>query len=392
MSRALAHLAAYGMPLDSATARKISVGLEGTIIRLQEEVFPFLSAGGSEIQFVYGANGRGKTHYLMTVEAEARQNNFVTARMDCPAGKSPFASWRDTYQLVAASMSVGSVFGQKDHIGIPAVIRAAVGEGDPTAAKQIVAILKSSKVLAPDFRNVVRAYVNGVQEGFDSNFMESAIESLLLGSQTSSVRIGDLYKQDRSLPRPLGKLTARNAAVWTRSLFSLSVALGYEGCVIMFDETERAFHNMRSRAVQEQLAHLRNLVDYCALGAFSGCSIYYSASEDFIDFARENLEALAQRIEPPPLLSELVGSNVRSAWTDLDDLTSPASHDPKFFRELGEKIIHLGVEAGLSEARAAKLRAALSTKSVEYARSPLVVRRFVKETASIVSKEVKSRG
>ena len=58
----LAHLAAHGTPPDAHTAQRMSVGLEATLARFDSEVFPYLAAGGTEVQFVYGANGRGKTH------------------------------------------------------------------------------------------------------------------------------------------------------------------------------------------------------------------------------------------------------------------------------------------------------------------------------------------
>src|SRR4051812_24918313 len=93
----LAHLAEQGTPPDRETARAISVGLDETVSRIGAEVFPYLEQGGSEIQFVFGANGRGKTHYLMTLEELGREQGFVTCRVDCPVGSSPFQSLRATY-------------------------------------------------------------------------------------------------------------------------------------------------------------------------------------------------------------------------------------------------------------------------------------------------------
>lgn len=234
------------------------------------------------------------------------------------------------------------------------------------------------------------AYARGVDGGLTDS-MQQALESLLFGSQTRRVTIGELYRVDKSLPRPLGRITSRNAANWLRSLFSLPAAMGFPGVVIMFDETERAFHRQSPVAIQAQLAHLRNIVDYCALGTFGGCLILYAAAEDFIDLARKNLDALAQRIEPPALLDgKKFPSSIRSVWTDLDDLTTPCTSEREFFRELAKKITQLGVDAGLSVTSAHQLVSELEKNASRFAGSPTssIVREFVKRTASIVLQEI----
>ena len=397
MSKALSQLsrlATSGTPPDSQTASKISVGLDGTLSRVQNEVFPYLSAGGTEIQFIYGANGRGKTHYLLSMEEIAKNRGFVTARIDCPAGKSPFGSLRSTYEMIASSlvppptMQLSSAPSQ----GASSIVSAALSGKNSVEIKEVIARIKTSKHLSPDFRNLVLAYGASVLTGSTiTDKVEKSLEALLLGSSTNLISISELYRADKSLPKPLGRITSRNAATWLRSLLSLPAALGYPGCVIMFDETERAFHGVSSSAMQQQLANMRNLVDYCALGAFSGCLILYSAAEQFLDFTRRHLDALAQRIEPPSMLDSILMSNQRSIWTDLEDLTSPHTDDKAFFVALSEKIVQLGVEAGLTAARVEPLKRTLSSEAQSYARAPTsgVVRQFVKYAASKVAMEVR---
>jgi hypothetical protein len=372
----------------------MSVGLEGTLARFDSEVFPYLANGGTEVQFVYGANGRGKTHYLLSVEAAARSKGFVTARIDCPIGASPFGSLRTTFEMVATSLAPPTSLDADRSTGVTSIVRAALADGAAYSAAEVVAGIKASKHLCPEFRNLVLAYGRGCKDDSLTDSVRDDLEALLIGSQTRSVTVGSLYKADKTLPRPLGRITSRNAANWLRSLLSLPFALGYHGVVIMFDETERAFHRLTPRALQEQLAHLRNIVDYCALGAFGGCLIMYAAAEDFIDLSRQHLDALAQRIEPPTLLKGQFPSSIRSVWTDLDDLTDPHTSDPAFFLTLADRIVNLGVESGLSAASATRIGAALAKKSAKFASSPTssIVREFVKSTAAIVLSEVKSRG
>lgn len=391
----LAHLAAHGTPADRDTARQISVGLEKTLGRYELEIFPYLKSGGTEIQFVYGANGRGKSHYLLSVEEIARRHGFVTARIDCPVGDSPFKSLRSTYEMVAGSLAPPSSSAEDVGTGVSAIVQHAFSGARPRPAAEVITGLKASKHLLPEFRNLLLAYGRASTEHPVLDRVKEDLETLMSGSQSRTVTISSLYRSSASLPRPLGKLTSRNAANWLRSLLSTPYALGYPGAVILFDETERAFHHLSRAALQEQLAHLRNIVDYCALGAFGGCLILYAAAEDFISLARENLDALAQRIEPPTLSPAAgLGSSIRSVWTDLEDLTWPRTSDADFFRLLAEKIVQLGVRSGLSAKTADRLRSRLNSEAAAFANSPTnsIVRQFVKRTATDVLSEVNRRG
>ena len=388
----LAHLAQYGTPPDRETANRITVGLDETLGRIEKEVFPYLTEGGSELQFVFGANGRGKTHYLLALEERARRAGFATARIDCSSVGSPFASMRLTYEMVATTLSPPSSSGEADAVGLPALIQASVeGKSDQQVTNYLKA-LRASRQMSPDFRNLVIGYAQGFHEGRFTDRLTDQLEALLNGSSTRSVTVSDLYKADRELPRPLGKLTNRSAPVWLRSLLSLPGALGFRGVLVMFDETERVLHKLSSYQKRSQLANIRNLVDYCALSALSGCMILYAASEDFVETARKDLDALAQRIEPPSLLKNQSPSSIRSVWTDLDDLTNPQTHDPGFFEGLGKRVIEVGVDAGLAPQRSTVILTRLSADARRHARSPTssTVREFVKLAATTVLTEVKA--
>jgi hypothetical protein len=388
----LAHLAQYGTPPDRETANRITVGLDDTLVRIEKEVFPYLADGGSELQFVFGANGRGKTHYLLALEERARRAGFATARIDCSSVGSPFASMRLTYEMVANTLSAPISAGAVAAVGLPALIQASVeGKSDQQITNSLKA-LRASRQLSPDFRNLVIGYAHGIHEGRFTERLTDQLEALLNGSSTRSVTVSDLYKADRMLPRPLGKLTNRSASVWLRSLLSLPGALGFKGVLVMFDETERVLHKLNSHQKRSQLANIRNLVDYCALSALSGCMILYAASEDFVETARRDLDALAQRIEPPSLLKDQSPSSIRSVWTDLDDLTNPQTHDVGFFERVGEKMIEIGIDAGLAHSRKATILSKLSTDARRQARSltSSTVRDFVKLAATTVLTEVKA--
>jgi hypothetical protein len=381
--RALAHLATYGTPPNRETAKRLSVGLEQTLAQLDSEVFPFLKGGGSDIQFIYGPNGRGKTHYLLAVEEMARENNFVTARVDCSHGTSPFESLRETYERIAVTMCADRT--RDSEQGLPAVIATAL-ERDQTALGLALLVqgLQASRHLAAEVRNLAIAYASTLASHGAVDHLSTKLEALLLGSSSASVQLGPLYRAHRELRRPLGKITRRNAAHWMRSLLSLPTALGYSGFVLMFDETEVRDGKVQRNAISLQMANLRNLVDYCALGALSGCLIIYAAADDFLDLAKQHLDALAQRIEPPSLLGGRNPSSLRAAWADLDDLTAPRPEDPAFFWTIAERLGDLAAAAGVPDEALISVKAKAKAEAERYARSPQagVVREFVKRTAS----------
>ena len=392
--KALAHLASHGTPPDRETAKKISVGLEDSLEQFNKEVIPYLTIGGTEIQFVYGANGRGKTHYLLSLEEMARNKGFVTARIDCSIGGTPFQSLEATYRMIANALRPPPATELDQTIGVSSIIRSALGDSTEQPVDQILSRLQNAKYLCPEVRNLALTYGQGFVKDQFTDRMADQIEYLLSGAQGRLITISSLYKMDKSLPRPLGRLTSRNSANWLRSLLSLPHALGYPGLILLFDETERVMHSLSASARQAQLAHIRNIVDYCALGAFNGCLILYAAADDFVESARRDLDALAQRIEPPSLLNGEWPSSIRSVWTDLDDLTTPSTNDPRFFELLSDRIVDLGVEAGLSTQGVRALKPALSRSAVRAANSPTssVVREFVKNAASLVLTEVPRNG
>ena len=388
----LAHLAGIGTPPDAQMAFNFSVGLENTITHIERETFPFLKVGGCELQFVYGPYGRGKSHFLHSVEQTAKEKGLVTAYVDCRMGQSPFKSLRDTYSMIAQSIKPPPF---SDEVcfsgGIAGVIEHFIRTGERDEIISIIKKVRASPLLAPDYRNLVCALAGVFNEEDDS--LTESLKALLNADVFNSVTLGNLYRSNPELPRPLGKLGTRNAGIWIRSLLSLPWILNFPGLVVLFDETERghSFGSIVTRDQEEHLANLRNFVDYMAIGAFHGVSIYYAVVEDFIELARTRLEALSQRIERIRINNNPT-PNPRAVWVSLDELTRPSPVDPQFFIQLGEKIVTLGVCAGLPNKKVAGLVAQLNLEAQRYADkfNEGAVREFVKFAAALVAQEVRS--
>ena len=197
---------------------------------------------------------------------------------------------------------------------------------------------------------------------------------------------GDLYRQYPDLPRPLGKLVSRNAAIWLRALLSLPQVLGYGGLLVCFDETETVLQHGSKIQRQTHLAHIRTFVDHLAAGAFRGCAVYYAVAEEFVDMASD-LGALAQRIDRVRVPELAGGRNPRAVSVYLDELTTPNPQDRRFFESLAQRIVDIGNEAGLSPSTADQLTHSFSELALEYANDTIyegAVREFVKKAAGNV--------
>ena len=373
----LRRLAQHGVLDVPEAAVRLSTGLDGFVARWQRETLPFLAAGGSELRFVEGANGRGKTHFLQVLETHARRAGFVTARVGTQT--KPFAALQDTYRQIALAMTA-SAPGSNGDCGLADLLAGLTSER--------LADFQQFARGNPGYRNLITTYARRVQAGQADQPASHDLRALLMHDTNRRVTFGELFRLDRHLPRPLGKLGKRNAAVWLRSLLTLPRQLGFKGLVVLFDETGADLHLRPEplRARQQHMANLRNLVDHLATGGIPGCSVVYATTNGFIQMAFKDYPAMWQRVarleetspfaEPP--------RNPRAVWCRLDELTEPSPAEREFFTTLGEKLLALGCDAGVSEIRLNASRNALADLSEEMSRNITqgAVREFIKRMAN----------
>ena len=376
----LGHLAANGTPpADGPAVSRLSVGLETSLKRFAHETLPFIASGGAELQFICGAYGRGKTHYLKALSHHAKERHFVTSYVDCQDNQVAFRCMRETYRAIANGMTP-----PKDlpfffsNTGITKIIEAQFTGKDFKEQRALIDRVKADRALVADFRNLVRAYCNFVSGEGDEDLAE-ALEALLAATPSYRMPFRELYRQHRELPRPLGKLVPRNAAIWLRALLSLPRVLGYHGLLVCFDETETVLQRGNDLQRQHHLAHIRTFIDHLAAGAFRGCAVYYAVADDFEEMAAA-LGALTQRIERVQV-PEMEGPNPRAVSVYLDELTVPEPNDHHFFETLAQRILDIGRDAGLPPSKADRL---MSEFPPEDARETIYeggVRQFVKMAA-----------
>lgn len=385
----LVHLAELGTPPDDGDAvLRVSAGLRRSLERIKRETFPFIAAGGGEIQFIFGPYGRGKTHFLKALGEWATRHGYVTSYVDI---QKPFEDLPGTYRAIAASMMPPP--GPRQLVstaGITKVIEAQFTSLGPGERRKFIRRLKSDHALSPDFRNLVLAYCTEAAANGSSEDLADQLQALLANTTAYQVNLVPLYREHPELPRPLGKLSKRNAAAWLRSALSLPQVLGCSGLLVLFDETEETFIRSSFRHQQAHLAHVRTFVDHMATGAFRGCAIYYAVTEEFIDIASRRLGALSQRIERTHVPELNRAANPRAVWVNIDELTEPHPKEPQFFAELSNHIIEIGRQAGLDTSKEEDIAKRLNKMGIRYTDYTTEgrVREFVKEAATLVCNAV----
>ncbi|MBN8457525.1 MAG: DUF2791 family P-loop domain-containing protein [Verrucomicrobia bacterium] len=359
-------------------ALEISVGLERFCGMWANEILPFIAAGGSELRFLEGANGRGKTHMLRVLSKLAEDRGFLTCYTSGDAETQAFESLEATYQAIAKSLCWRC--DGESVIGLPRII-------ERLDRDQLGELRASSHVVAP-VRNLCRAYHWLLNDESVSMQTKVDLKELLVGNKAHRVLFRDLFRRTPNLPRPITKLGKRNAGQWLRSLLSIPLQLGFKGVVVFFDETGADLLDRRKsrKKRQEHMANLRNLIDYLAVGSLPGCAIVYGVTHNLLELAAEDYPALAQRIERTDQ-SEMWNvrePNPRAVWTPLDELTHPTPPAKVFFESLGQKIGTLAQEAGVLSKSDADIHRIVRTAVGRMAGSAQddSIRQFVKDVSS----------
>ena len=299
-----------------------------------------LSRPGSagKIRFISGSWGSGKTHLLRLLAEEAFDAGYLVSTVTLNKDEAPFNKFELVFSRIIRGITSPEMYAAGDlGLAMPfgealrlALVRSQQAE-EPLAITYTRENqrLMSNEGIDIDFRRAVSRY----WETFTSTAPEedgTAVQDTrgqLLQWFTGEATISAYRKQFGLL-----KMIERsNSHLMLQSLARFAQHLGYNGILVLLDESEMQTSVMRRgdlRQAHTNLLHLINGVDESA-----GLFLIYAATPDFFDDPRHGIQqfgAVATRIGQP---TKLPPRALDSVWN-----VDKAEHAAEHFREAARQL------------------------------------------------------
>lgn len=283
-------------------------------------------SGESSGMVISGKYGEGKTHLLNTVFNLAHSNNMVVSMISL-SKETPF----DKLYLVYQKLLSSTYLPQRLQPGFQHMLQ------DLTPNSPIAQDLLSftSKHLETDkLFYVFRSYLN-VDDPDDKYLLMADLE----GDFINNARLRQIYKRifAQSVRFSVPFTKSRHSMDYLSMLSHLFKLLGYNGWVILFDETEllgrlgkkarlTAYKNMASFLFPEQYSRLESTFTIFALGASFVEDVveskhdFENAATVYVDRAeREAVEKVLNHIKAAPQLQPLNQDEILEVLEQVQD-------------------------------------------------------------------------
>lgn len=305
-----------------------SSGLERFVGNVRKQHLERRSSSG-RIRFVSGSWGSGKTHLFRLLAEQAFDANYLVSTVELSRNEAPF----NKFELVLASIirnvasestetdgGAASPLGEMLRLHIKSVAdRDAIDF--PTAIEVERERLLADTSVDIDIRRVVVAY----WETFRPDMPEAGLQERrgkLLQWFTGEADKTTMRK-DFGVQRVLNK---ENSRAFLLSIVALAKFLGYNGLVVLFDESEMSHSTMAKSQLNQahnNLLHLINEIDTVA-----GLVMIYAAVPAFFNDDRHGIRiygALASRIGEPDAIPP---SALQRVWNlDAVEVTAEQFHE-----------------------------------------------------------------
>lgn len=337
--RILAQMGENGKPPELGISH-VNVGNE-SYLQILDRVYVgdlVCDAEGSSFKLVQGTYGAGKTHFLFCVRDLAWRRNLLTSFVIISPKETPMNKPLGVYRAVAHGLEAPRKSDRADAVrGIDDVLRALAedkreAEGKDEALAWVAAALARAPLARHAFRDAASGFLRAVIEGRDD----------------SAARLGAWLRGD---PVPAGMAKAEgvfevpgndNGFALLRSLVQAMPRLGFEGTVLLLDEAERrlSVDGKRSKAQDDTVDHLRELVDLCGRSELPRALILYAVTPAFVQNVLPAYPALQQRLGSP--VQYLSPHNPKAPLIDLEALDL----EPKrLLSEMGKRLVRVARQA-----------------------------------------------
>lgn len=289
------------------------------------------NAEESNGMIISGKYGEGKTHLLNTVFNMAQDNNMVVSMISL-SKETPF----DKLYLVYKKLINNTYLPQRMQPGFDHILQNIT----PNSKEANDIVLFAGKHLETDkLFYVLRSYLN-VDDAEDKYLLKLDIE----GDFISNTYLRQIYKRIFSKPVkytvPFSK--TRHTMDYFTMLSHIFKLLGYNGWVILFDETEllgrlskkarlAAYKNMAPFLFPEKYSQLESTFTMFALGAsfmedvIESKHDFENLAESYVDRStREPVEKVLKQIAEAPQLQPLTRDEIISILQKVEEFHSRA--------------------------------------------------------------------
>jgi hypothetical protein len=272
---------------------------------------------GSSFKLVQGTYGAGKTHFLYCVRDLAWRRNLLAAFVTISPKECPLNKPLGVYRAVAQQLELARDHEDADSTrGLDDILRHRAETvledlGREEALRWVDASLARAPLARHSFRDAAVKYLRSVIEG-EGEDRRVRLAAWLRGEPipASEAKAEGLYE----LPGN------ENGFAMLRSLVQAVSRLGFEGTVLLLDEAERrlSVDGKRTKAHNETVEHLRELVDLCGRSELPRLLLLYAVTPAFAQNVLPAYPALQQRLGWP--VQYLSTHNPKAPLIDLEAL------------------------------------------------------------------------
>jgi hypothetical protein len=288
---------------------------------------------GSSFKLVQGTYGAGKTHFLYCVRDLAWRRSLLAAFVTISPKECPLNKPLSVYRAVA------------QRIELPHR-----SDGDPIRGIDDVLRTVAEEKLAADGREAARAWADASLARAPlsrHSFRDAALRylrAIIDADETAAHRLA-AWLRGEELPlaqvKSLGIYEVpsnENGFGMLRSLVQAVHRLGHEGTVLLLDEAERrlSVETKPSKATNETIDHLRELVDLCGRSELPRTLILYAVTPAFTQNVLPIYPALQQRLGSP--IQYLSPLNPKAPVIDLEALDLEPQ---RLLTEVGQRLVRV---------------------------------------------------
>jgi len=377
--RVLAQMGENGTPPERGIAH-VNVGNE-SYLQILDRVYVrelLLEAGGSSFKLVQGTYGAGKTHFLYCVRDLAWSRNLLAAFITISPRETPMNKPLAVYRAVAHQLERARGHERGDPVrGVDDILRRVAEQrreqdGREASLHWVDTRVGRAPIERHSFRDAAARYLRAVIEGREDSVRR-------LGAWLRGEPVPAAEAKEEGLYEVPGN---DNGFAMLRALVQVVARVGFAGTVLLLDEAERrlSVDGKPTKAQNETVDHLRELVDLCGRSELPRALVLYAVTPAFVQNVLPAYPALQQRLGWP--VQYLSPHNPKAPLIDLEALDL---EPVRLLTEVGARLFRVArraydwkPDAGAVQRNLAQLARTVTDEQLEVSHRRLFVKIWIR--------------